>query len=139
MLFKKVNTVVLSSSVKKAMPENLTFLCSKFGLHTKYYQAKEYSRLKITVNVWNPKVQMSDIAKIQTKARSDFSTFGFWTFGIFGTHTKRSDFSMFGFQTVSKIRTFECVRSNMYHWLLNGLQHAFFWFCFDTPTFSLTE
>ena len=60
------------------------------------------------------------MSEIWTKASSDFSTFGFRTFEIFGTHTKRSDFSMFGFQTRLKS---EC--SNVYHWLLNGLRQAF--------------
>ena len=43
----------------------------------------------ITVNVWNPNVRISDSSKIWTKASSDFNTFRFRTFGIFGTDTKR--------------------------------------------------
>ena len=56
----------------------------------------------------------------RTKASLDFSTLGFQTFGIFGTHTKGSDFSMFGFQTVYEIWMFEGVPL-----ILNGLQQAF--------------
>ena len=51
----------------------------------------------------------SDSAEIRTQACSDFSAFGFWTFRIFGTHTKCLDFILFGFQTVSEIRKFEHV------------------------------
>ena len=87
---------------------------------------------------------------------SERSDFGRWLY------TKRSDFrqcpnsnkSLFGFQHVrdfwdtqnvrisacSDLR--QCLKSERlnvyhYHWLLNSLQQAF-WF-FDTPTFSLTE
>ena len=66
--------------------------------------------LENTVIFEIPNVGISDSVEIRTKDSSDFSTFGFWAFGIFGTHSKRSDFSMFGVQTLSEIQTFKRVQ-----------------------------
>ena len=95
------------------------FICSRVPM----IKLKQFQKIENTVNVWNPNFRISGSVEIRTKASLDSGTFGFQTFGNFGTHTKRSDFSM-------------CLKSkrlNVYHWLLNGL---FFVYVLTIPHFA---
>ena len=74
----------------------------------------------------------------KTMQNPNASQFGFQRVRIldirdFVGHTKRLDFSEFGFQTVSEVRTFGRVP------LASKWLATVFLYCFNTPTFSLTE